>query len=222
MALNKTILYYTSNQENQKFEKWMMGIISENSGGLPIVSVSQKPIDFGKNICVGDVGCSSFNMWRQILIGLKEIKTEYVIFTEADCLYPPEYFDFDPPDGNFYRYNNVWIVFYRGRAVAYKKHWSNAAQIGKRDYLLQALEEYFEGQPQWADKWYATNKDGTRREDYNGVPFEYFKGEVPCISFKTGKGLTTKTVFKSGVKNCLEDLPYWGNVEEMRKKYIYE
>jgi len=221
MGSNKTILYYTSNQEKPEFEEWMRKLIFENSGGLPIVSVSQKPIDFGKNICVGEVGCSSFNMWRQILIGLKEIKTEYVIFTEADCLYPPEYFEFDPPGGNFYRYDNIWIVFYRGIPRAYRKHWSNAAQIGRTDYLRKALEEYFEGQPQWADKWYATNPDGTRREDYNGVPFEYFNGEAPCVSFKTGHGLTTKTVFRSGKENKADILSYWGKIEDVRKKYLY-
>ena len=82
----KTILYYTSNRENEEFEEKIRQNILENCGDLPIISISQKPIDFGKNICVGDVGHSYLNEWRQILIGAKKARTKHVILCEADFL----------------------------------------------------------------------------------------------------------------------------------------
>jgi hypothetical protein len=44
-----TILYYTSNREDESFEKKIQENILKQTD-LPIISVSQKPINFGKNI----------------------------------------------------------------------------------------------------------------------------------------------------------------------------
>ena len=48
-----TVLYYTSNREGENFEIKVREIILENKGDLPLISVSQKPIDFGKNRAKG-------------------------------------------------------------------------------------------------------------------------------------------------------------------------
>ena len=71
MKKNTTILYYTTNMEDPAFEEKVRQNILIHCGYMPIVSVSHKPIDFGTNICVGDVGASGFNMFRQVQIGLK-------------------------------------------------------------------------------------------------------------------------------------------------------
>ena len=64
-----TIIYYTSNKEDEAFEGKTRKKLLEVCGDIPIISVSQKPIDFGKNICVGDVGACDANLYRQIQIG---------------------------------------------------------------------------------------------------------------------------------------------------------
>jgi len=56
-----TIIYYTANREDERFEQVIRENILRVSEGLPIISVSQKPIDFGQNICVGNVGVSNQN-----------------------------------------------------------------------------------------------------------------------------------------------------------------
>lgn len=68
--IDATVLYYTSNREGENFEGRVREIILKNKGNLPLISVSQKPIDFGKNIVVGDHGASGFNMFRQPIYGL--------------------------------------------------------------------------------------------------------------------------------------------------------
>ena len=45
------------------------GNSKESAGDTPIISVSQKPMDLGNNICVGDVERSSQNGYMQLLIG---------------------------------------------------------------------------------------------------------------------------------------------------------
>ena len=91
-----SIIYCSSNREHPKFEQRIKDNILKVRGNLPIISVTQKPINFGKNICVGNVGVSGFNFFRQSLIACEEAKTKFVISAEADCLYPPGYFQFIP------------------------------------------------------------------------------------------------------------------------------
>ncbi len=209
----KTIIYYTSNRETPEFEGKIRDTILQNCGGLPIISVSQKPIYFGRNICIGEVGVSVLNIFRQILIGAREVETEYVIFAEADFLYPEDYFKFNPPGGSFYRCDNVWLVFKDGGNYC-RKHWSNGAQVVRRDFLVEILENYLEGQPEWA---ISNRQYLTKKKDYNGVPFEYFSSG-PCVSFKTRNGLTYKANFRRKEKRDSVDI--WGHVKELKRKYL--
>ena len=199
--ISKTILYYTSNHENSKFEQKIKDNILEQCWDLPIISVSQQPIKFGHNICVGDIGHSYLNIFKQILIGAKEAVTDYLVFCEADFLYPQEYFEFEPMGGNLYRYNNVWLVFKHKGQHFYRKKWSNGAQIAKREWVIDTLEKYLKNPV----------------HDYNGAEFEYIQGNIPCISFKTGDGMTKWSMFE---KEKRKYLPQWGEVGEVRRKYL--
>jgi len=215
--MNRTIIYYTSNRENPIFEERIRKTLLENCGDIPIISVSQKPIDLGKNICVGEVGHSYLNEYRQILIGAKEAETEYIVTAEADFLYPPEYFNYNPTGADIYRYNNVWIVFKKGVSKGYKTTPSYGAQICRREYLIREIEKYLEGQPEWIDGV----KTISGKKDYNVAPFEPFGNEVPCISFKTSDGMSRRCHFLHGEENMSRYLPYWGDIRELRLKYLW-
>ena len=89
----KSILYYTDNKLRDDISQACIKQI--NKCGLPVVSVSQKPMNFGTNI-VMDIGSSQLSMFKQILAGLEAIKTDIVFFCEHDCLYHPSHFDFRP------------------------------------------------------------------------------------------------------------------------------
>jgi len=39
----------------------------------PVVSVSQRAIDFGSNICVGEIGASKYNAYWQLYIGAQAV-----------------------------------------------------------------------------------------------------------------------------------------------------
>jgi hypothetical protein len=137
-----TVVYYTSNRESEVFENKIKDRILKAIGGLPLISVSQKPIDFGHNICVGDIGTSDENVLKQLLIGCEEAGTPFVATAEADCLYPPTgYFDFKPDDINtVYRHINLWVLT-RGWKHYRKKAYSLCAQISGRKYLINRLKE---------------------------------------------------------------------------------
>lgn len=74
---------------------------------MRIISVSQKPISFGHNVCVGEIGRSWMSLYKQILAGLDVIETGNVVIVEHDCIYSAEHLNYTPRDGAFnYNYNH--------------------------------------------------------------------------------------------------------------------
>lgn len=211
-----TILYYTSNREDPEFERKVIENLKETCGDLPIISVSQKPLDLGKNICVGNVGLSYLNEWRQMYIGAKEVNTPFIIFAESDHLYPKEYFNFVPPGEGSYHYDNIWTVFKDvTRAGSYRrKLFSDGAQICDKKSLVARLERFLADKPQWGI--------GEYDEQSLDVRFDYFSGSTPCIVFKTGDGVSNSAnvINKPGENNRKMSLPYWGSVNNLRAKYL--
>ncbi len=100
----KSILYYTTNELDQSIALMVRKRILEI--GLPIVSCSLKPLDFGKNIVL-DLKPSPITMFKQILAAL-EASNGYIFLCEHDVLYHPSHFDFNPSEDKFYFNTNVW------------------------------------------------------------------------------------------------------------------
>ncbi len=106
-----TILYYTANTLNDSTaEKVRDNLLKVTEKKYPIISVSQKPINFGHNICVGEIGRSKYNCYKQILIGVREVKTKYVACAEDDTLYSVDHFLYRPPKGFFCYETNMWLA----------------------------------------------------------------------------------------------------------------
>lgn len=219
-----TVLYYTSNREDPEFEKKIIENLKQTCGDLPIISISQKPIDLGKNICVGDVGHSYINEWRQILIGAKEAKTPYVICAESDHLYPPEYFTFVPPQNDrFYRYNNIWVVFKDFSKGSYRrKACSEGAQVSSKEFLINLYEKYLDGKPEWinARHYNPLDKNGNLDLSLQQAPYDFFKGDIACIGFKTGMGISQMEHLFHDENSTKLTLPYWGYINDLRAKYL--
>jgi hypothetical protein len=212
--MKAAIIYYTSNRESPEFEKKIQGDLLAKSAGLPIISVSQKPMDFGKNICVGNVDTSGFNMCRQVQIACENTDADYVISAEADCLYSPDYFDFVPPKLDVcYRNTNIYILKYK-RDFFNKKTMSTFSQVIGREFYLKRLSELFEGAPQWSTKEKNFPKERGKKIFDN---YEYFETKFACISFKTGKGMRQHT---TTFEEEFKELPYWGDVISFRNKYL--
>ena len=218
----KTILYYTHNRENPCFKQKIIDNIKKKAGDIPIISISHKPIDMGINICVGDVGLSYRNEWRQILYGARLAETQFLIFCESDVLYPQEYFDFNPPNDGIWRYDNVWMCFHGKNSPQSfrRKKYTEGAQICSREYIIDKLEKQLEGMPQWYDGREYVKDNGKKRLTLRKMPFEYFHGDTPLISFKTGNGVRMSTHVMQGREYRKMNLPYIGNVNNLRKEYI--
>lgn len=211
--MNATIVFVSSNREEPEFEAEVIKTLKKNSGGLPIISVTQKPVDLGTNIVVGDVGASGFNFCRQVQLGVLAAKTEFVISAESDCIYPPDYFKYEPKFNDIpYRNTNIYVQKYH-KDYACKKTRSTFAQIVGRDFYLSRFDMLFKGQPEWSTELKNFPKEiGMNLFD----EFIHWEGENPCVSFKTGRGMRKHS---NTDEIPVYELPYWGNVKKLRAKY---
>lgn len=215
-----TLIYYSSNREKPEFEQRIRDNILALCGDMPIISVTQKPIDFGKNIVVGNVGASGFNMFRQVQIACREAKTPFVLSAEADCLYPPDYFTFVPPRNDLcYRNKNLYVMP-QHRAYFWKKEeGATHAQIVDRELYLKTLDRLFEGAPQWSigEKNFPKERTHQKQEDvFAKDEIEFYETQNPVIQIKTSQSMRNYT---NSDRIPRHELPYWGNGRDFRKKY---
>ena len=214
-----TVVYYTSNKEDESFEGKIRKRLLETIGDLPLISVSQKPIkNFGKNICVGKQPFCDASAFKQLLIGLKEAKTEFVIAAESDCLYPPEYFTFVPPTkDNVYRYDNVWLLYNwigaSTKGLFWKKILTEGAQICGREHWIKKIEEVLE-------QMIKLKLESPKTIFQTKLKYSWGT-ENPVVSIKTTEGLRkySRTLKKDSITPT-DELPYFGKADELRKEFF--
>jgi len=212
-----TVIYYTSNREDEAFENKIKAKLLKTIGDIPLISVSQKPIDFGKNICVGDIGVSNQNTFRQFQLGAMHAKTPFVVAAEADCLYPKEYFEFIPENINMCcKYDNVWIMYKNSTAGFVRKASSECAQVWGREILIKHIEKRLKGRGQWNPVLEHGENVPTMFRRQSWV---YFHGDIPVINIKTTDGMhRTHVVNKDQDPLGMRSLPYWGRAKKIRKE----
>jgi len=204
-----SVLYYSANTESPEFEQKVMDNIKKQASHLPIISVTRKPVNLGKNICIGNTPVCYSNSFKQILIGLKEAKTDFCIAAESDCLYPPEYFTFIPPrKDKVYRYTNLYVYF-DGYGKFWKKRWVEAAQMCGTIHWMESINKILERPYSWEPepfKFVFKEKD-----EYS------WSGENPVLTAKTRRGIGFKTGF---IRGAVEEIPYWGKSNNFKKYYV--
>lgn len=139
----KAVVYYTDNRLGilmDTAQKQLMRGIKEKH----IVSVSLKPLKFGRNYVVND-DPGTLTMFKQILTGLRALgeDEQIVYFCEHDVLYHPSHFALIPSDKDTFYYNtNVWKVDQEsGRAVRVSDCRQLSGLIAWKRLLIQHFEK---------------------------------------------------------------------------------
>jgi hypothetical protein len=212
-----TVIYYTANREDEVFEEKIRKKLLKTIGDLPLISVSQKPIDFGENICVGDVGISNQNVFRQFQIGCMHATTPFVVTAEADCLYPSEYFEFIPENiSGCGRYDNVWLLYKNSDSGFVRKESSECAAVWGRENAIKHIEKRLKGRGMWQK-----NLEHGRHVPalFGRQSWTFFHGDIPVINIKTTEGMhRTHVVNADQDRRGVEKLPFWGTSNKIRKE----
>lgn len=138
-----TLLYYTANVVDYNLAQKVLDQLAYACPNTPVISVSQKPMEVGQNICVGDIGQSLQNIYMQVLAGARQVKTKYVALVEDDCLYVPEHFQHRPSSDDTFAYNlNRWLLHAdRDRVYSYRKRAILSQCIAPTKLLIECLEQ---------------------------------------------------------------------------------
>jgi hypothetical protein len=146
------IVYYTDNRLRPEIN----GLVQRQllKSGLPVVSISLKPLTFGDNIVVNRKP-SVISMYTQILVGLTYSRAEYIWLCEHDVLYHPSHFAFLPEEDDVYYFNvNVWRWRWpQDWFITYDHLASVSGLCGQREFLLNHYARRLEliRERGWAD-----------------------------------------------------------------------
>ena len=242
--MKKSIIYYTDNNLQYRLARRCRQILMDNCGDIPIISVSQKPIyspeDFSTNICVGKIGRSHLNLYKQIVTGCKATDADIVYLAEHDVCYSPEHFTFEPIEDDIFYYNiNCWFVNWKENDKhkgLYSSPWGNrhatSQLVCNREFLIdhlsqriQRLEEGWtirKGQSGACEPGVNDDKAFIKKHD-DGISInltwakkwksETFETTISNLDIRNGQNLTG---WRRGTKNVYE-LPYWGKFKEVMK-----
>lgn len=229
----RSILYYT---DNRLWDYIMIPVQQQIlKSGLPIISVSLKPIDFGKNIVINKEP-GVITMFHQILKGLQESKADFVFLAEHDVLYHESHWDFVPPREDVYYYNtNVWRWKYKTKtAVTYDKLISLSGLCASRELLLnhytkrlEIIQEkgFEEGRdPNWARKMGYEPGKKKRRGGFLDEEIEEWESSFPNIDIRHRRTITPPKVTLRSFRHQptgWKEMPIW-EVEGWDLKQIFE
>jgi hypothetical protein len=191
----KSIIYYTNNRIDEKIMKMTQELILK--AGLPIVSCSLRPIDFGKNIVL-NLERGVHTMYKQILTALEASEADYIFFCEHDVLYHPTHFDFTTTRDDVFYYNtNVWRWDWGGTKIITYDHLVSVS--GMCVNRLKAIEHYRKRLETIVKKGYdklpSHNPAWARAMGYEpgkktGELIEEWKAEQPNIDIRHGRTIT--------------------------------
>ena len=221
-----TIIFYTSNHISDYFMGNILDNLKKATEGIPIISVSHKPMDLGTNICVGNMNRSPYSIYKQILIGAKEAKTKYVATAEDDVLYTPWSFEHRPKDDVASYDVNKWSIFTWSKPAlfSHRQRRTMTNMICTRDLMVKTLEERYEKYPEEVDIPYHRWCEPGRYEKHikvSPVKNETYMSNMPSVVFSTPEALGYGNLGhrKRHSRIRATAIPYWGEAESILKLY---
>jgi hypothetical protein len=217
----KGIVYYTDNYPDPFLLEACRNNLQRCVNGFDIVSVSQKPVTFGRNIVMEDLDRSPLSIFVQILCGIENSIADVIFLCEHDIIYHPSHFIFDlPRDDVFYYNRNRWAVDPdTGKAVFYQTNCISML-CASRELLLKHFARRVE----------LTEMHGfQRRLGYSppkGLPkeergrYKAWFSEWPCLDIRHNQTFTKKRMSKDqfrSPRSCRDwqetyDVPFWGPI----------
>lgn len=212
----KGILYYTTNRLNVRIAKKVQRNLEKM--GLPITSVSLKPMTFGRNIWLKlEPGIKTY--FTQIITGLENMKEDIVFMCEHDVLYHKSHFDFIPPKTDKFYYNqNFWRIRKDGFAVHF-----DANQVSGLVAYRTHLIAFYKAKLQEIDKqgFDRSYEPGGRKPEAS----EAFNSEYPNIDIRGDWNVTKskwspadfrdKTTCKGWKESTIDKIDGWDNIKSI-------
>jgi len=219
-----TVIYLTANRMPSRWMAFHLSHLLSATSGLPIVSVSKRQIDIGRNLVDDTNAFSNWNVYVQLLRGAKIAKTPFVAVAEDDTLYTSDHFrEFRPPI-DAVAYNRArWSVFAWDPIFCMRQRRGNFAMIAPKEYLIDALEERMAKHPDPPPEGICGEIGRKQVEVSLGVTVRNavdFYSRIPIVNLchDSGLGFTPNRKKAHGQMQAY-DVPYWGKAVDIAREY---
>lgn len=222
-ATSAQVIYYTDNRLDPTLMQAAQTQLLKACGSCEVISVSLKPLDFGRNIVI-DAERGPLTMFGQILAGLEASTAEVIFFAEHDVLYHPSHFQFSPKRKDVFYYDgNFWQVDAKsGHALT--RVWR--ATSGLCAYRSLLLEHYRKRVKMVEANGYSVKMgyepgSHNRPERVDDYGCEIWMAEFPSLDIRHDKNLTPTRWKKEQFRNAKytegwqesDSVPGWGRTE---------
>lgn len=227
--LKKGLVYYTDNRCEERIMTVCRNQLYKCCPKWEIISVSQFPINFGKNIVMDLPRCGA-SMYKQILAGLKESTVDVVYLIEHDVLYHPSHFSFVPPHKHRIYYNlNRWAVSTKDGQALYYISFCNSLLVAYRKVLLNYMTEFVDliEKEGYSRKrmGHAIGKKGLPIIQY---PIDTFNSEWPVVDLRHNNNYTENRFSKEQFSHpgeewqLADEVPFWGRTKGRFDEFLRE
>ena len=245
--MNKGIIFYTDNELSPKIatvvQQRIITIAKEKN--FPIVTAALKhKLDFGvKNIYFPTQKRGMLTLFKQIISALEHSTADTVFFCEADILYHPSHFDFNPPTQDAYYYNiNNWVIWVRDQiAIHVDVNMPLSMLCGDRELLLghyrRKVVRVLERQKEMIAQGIEIKRQGVSKnmsgepggegqaERVDNYPMVSWSSEWPNLDLRHDNNLTSGKRHPEDYHNRrwakgwteATEIPGWGKVSDIAK-----
>jgi len=208
----RTIIYYSDGHIDEDLARAVKKNLVKAAANIPIISVTQEPMKFGKNICVGTKPRSNRSIYEQILAGLEAAEPGSVIYLcEHDVFYCSSHFAHVPEVKERIEYNQnrfYWAVGQPEYLPARGK-WALSQIVAYREYLMEQVKV-------------ALKAEQPSSEIYRCRTHRY-QSERPNVDIRHGKNFSQdgrwKKMYYAGTSGItVGNIGHWGSPPHMLSK----
>lgn len=212
-SVPRTIIYYTDGHIDEPLARAVRkNLVKATGDKIPIISVSQHPLNFGRNICVGEKPRSNRSIYEQILAGLEAAPPESVIYLcEHDVAYNPSHFAHVPEVRERIDYNQNRFYWAPGQPdyLPARGKWALSHLVAYREFLIEKVKE-------------ALASDHPSSEIYRCRTHK-FESARPNVDVRHGKNFSKDGRFKKAYyaglsTDTVRNIGYWGSPRYFQRK----
>lgn len=208
----RVIVYYTDSNLDPKLANAVRKRLKKVCGPIPIISVSQKSLAFGKNVVVGDRPKIYKSVYEALLTGVKSAPEGSIIYLcEHDVFYHPSHFAFLPPEKGtlFFNTNRYYYNLGKDTFLATRGRRTLSQCVAFREDIIKHAEERLSN----------AGEDITERwenwEKRSVLKCRNFESNRPNVDILHGGNLTLRGHYKNRYvkgkeKGDVTNLPGWG------------
>jgi len=219
-SVSKGVIYYTNNICDEEIFNTVLERLNRICVGMELISVSHKPVNFGKNIVVDLPSCAD-SILRQIYIGLLESTSDIIYLVEHDVLYHPSHFERIPRTPNQFLYNqNVWQVDSTTGEALYRKSKRTSQLVMYRTGLMEYLEKVFKRIEEIGGYSQRIGvSPGTHRiKGIDPGGLKEFNSRYPNVDIRHGNNLSEYI----GREKREGGVPHWGRTKDRFNEFLKE